>query len=71
MVELLCQHGGLVLWVIRRDCRSDLAYVELAVQALLGQVVRAALQTVPGLQDLRRRFHQGRAPCEPPVPMLQ
>jgi RNA polymerase sigma factor (sigma-70 family) len=29
MEELLRQHDGLVPWVIRRDCRSDLAYAEL------------------------------------------
>ena len=29
MEGLLRQHDGLVQWVIRRDCRSDLAYAEL------------------------------------------
>ena len=29
MEGLLRQHDGLVHWVIRRDCRSDLAYAEL------------------------------------------
>jgi RNA polymerase sigma factor (sigma-70 family) len=29
MEELLRQHEGLVQWVIRRDCRSDLPYAEL------------------------------------------
>jgi hypothetical protein len=29
MAGLLRQHDGLVPWVIRRDCRSDLPYAEL------------------------------------------
>jgi len=33
---LLRQHDGLVQWVIRRDCRSDLAYAELVHEGQIG-----------------------------------
>ncbi len=34
--RLLRQHRGLVRWVIRRDCRSDLAYAELFHEGQIG-----------------------------------
>ena len=36
MEGLLRQHDGLVQWVIRRDCRSDLAYAELVHEGQIG-----------------------------------
>ena len=36
MEGLLRQHDGLVQWVIRRDCRSDLAYTELVHEGQIG-----------------------------------
>jgi RNA polymerase sigma factor (sigma-70 family) len=36
MEGLLRQHDGLVQWVIRRDCRSDLPYAELVHEGQIG-----------------------------------